>query len=297
MSKSQKRKGKRIIIWILIIAIIAVIAVMTFRTKSEIYDEDKATLGSLETYYNFSGDVEVVNTQNQVSKKTLTVYKIYVAEGDAVKEGDTIIKTSAGDKIKSTINGEVKKIYVEEDDQVVSGGQLFDIVDYDNLQITVKVDEYDLPSITIGKEVDVTINSLSKQVNGTISEVSKEGTNTNGVSYFTAIIKLEQDSDIKVGMTAEIKVLNKSVNDVLLVSMDAVQTDKDNKPYVYVKGEEGVATTKYIETGITDGILVEVKSGVSIDDTILIPQINTATSNSGMMMQRGMGGSGGAMSE
>lgn len=271
MAKNKKRKAKKIVIGIMVIILIILLTIMIRRTQKTTYEEELPTLGELTTYYHFSGDIEAKNTQNQLSKKTIIVHDIPVKEGDAVKEGDTIIKTSAGEKIKATTDGEVKKIYVEEDDQVISGSKLFDIIDYHHLQITIKVDEYDLPSITTGKEVEIIINALDKKVKGTISEISKEATSTNGVSYFTAKIELEQDPEIKVGMTAEIKVQNKTVSDVILISMDAIQTDKENKPYVYIKGEKEIATIKYIETGISDGLKVEVKSGLSTSDTVLIP--------------------------
>lgn len=262
------------------------------KPKVQKYDEEVAKIGNITTYYNFSGDIATINTQNQLSKKTLTVYDILVKEGDAVKIGDTIMKTAAGEKIKATVDGEVTKIYVEEDDQVMSGSKLFDIVDYNSLQITVKVDEYDLQSIEIGKEVDVTVNALSKQVKGNIYEISKEAISSNGVSYFTAKIRLEQDLELKVGMTTEIKVFNKSASDVVLIPMDSVQIDSENKAYVYVKGEKQEAVTKYIETGISDGLSVQVKSGIVAGDMILKPIVQTTN-----QMQGGFGAMGGGRSQ
>jgi HlyD family secretion protein len=90
----------------------------------------------------------------------MQVSEIKVKEGDMVKEDAVLIKTTAGDEIKSKISGEVVNINVEENAQVMAGINLLEIVDYNNLEIKVKVDEYDIASLEKGKESTVKIGDI-----------------------------------------------------------------------------------------------------------------------------------------
>jgi HlyD family secretion protein len=210
-----------------------------------------------------------------------------IKEGDKVKEGDVLIKTSTGDEIKAKIDGEVSNVNVEENATVMAGVKLLDIVDYDNLQITVKVDEYDVASITKGKETTVKIGALDKEIKGTVSSVSKEGQTVNGVTFFTANIDLAKDSSLKVGMSAEAKLVSDSVKGVVTLPMKAIQFDDDNQPYVFTKGEKDLPAKTSITTGINDGTTVEVKSGVKNGETVLYTSTATKTGGMGFMRNNG----------
>ncbi|MDF2672973.1 MAG: hypothetical protein K0R09_1238, partial [Clostridiales bacterium] len=158
------------------------------------------------------------------------------------------------------------------------------IVDYSNLQLKVQVDEYDLVAIEKDKEAAVTIHAISKDVTGKIVEVSKEGTYLNGVTFFTAIISLEKDEAVKVGMSAEAKVINQSVKDVVTLPMSSISFEDNNKPYVFIKDQTGNVIKKEITIGVNDGVTVEIKSGVTINDTILVAiKVNQTSFGPGRM--------------
>src|ERR1035437_6479130 len=103
---------------------------------------------------------------------------------------------------------------------MTAGTKLADIVDLDALQVTVKVDEYDLPAIALNKDVEVTVNAINKTINGKISKISKTAVVQNGVAYFTAVINLGKDADIKVGMSCDAKLINQQVTNVVTISMN-----------------------------------------------------------------------------
>ncbi|MCL2859527.1 MAG: efflux RND transporter periplasmic adaptor subunit [Oscillospiraceae bacterium] len=286
MGKTKKKKGKKVAIAIIVIIIILIILGIWTRSRNkDQYDEITATTGDITSYYTFSGNVAAINVQNKLSQSSLTVSSVSVSEGKIVKKGDTIIKPTYGSNITAGQDGTVTKIYVQKDDTVMTGSPLFDIVDYNNLQTTVRVDEYDLSSIKVGEKVDVTIDALNKTVSGTISDISKEATSSNGVAYFTADIKLAKDSAVRVGMTTETKVVAQSAKNVVLIPMDAVQIDDQNKTYVNVRGDKNKVVTQYIETGVSDGTNVEVTSGLNSGDTILKPIVSASTTT-GLMSMR-----------
>ncbi|MDE3839150.1 RND transporter [Bacillus methanolicus] len=271
--KQNRKKKKKVMLWSIVgLTMIAfLVSPFIFKSSAAGFDEEKAATGDITTYYSFSGIVEPKSRQNIFSTKEMHINAVLVKEGDQVKKNDVLLKTSSGE-IKADIDGEVAKIYTKNNTHAVEGTQLMEIADYTNIQTKVKVDEYDLDFLEVNKKVKVTINALNKEVNGIVSAISKEAQNENGVSYFTATIDLEKDKAIRPGMSAEAKILNENATGVTILPMKAIQFDSKNKPYVLIRAEKEKPARKYIQTGINDGTVIEIKSGVKAGDVIMIPK-------------------------
>ncbi len=253
----------------MIIVVIIGIAISFFmRPKSIPYEKTQAKTKDITTYYHFSGNVDAKNRQVVMADSILQVSEILVKKGDVVEEGDILLRTTTGAEIKSKINGEVSHIKVKKDQQVMAGTELLEVVDYNDLQINAKVDEYDINAIREGTEVVADIGAIDKKIKGSIEDVSKEGQIENGVTFFTASIDLEEDKDVKIGMSAEVKLISDKVSDVVTLPMEAIQFDNHNKPYVLKMNDQGEIVKREIKTGIHDGTLVEIKKGVSNGETV-----------------------------
>lgn len=194
------------------------------------------------------------------------------AQLDQSIAGYEAAKKQAGDlEVLAEIDGEISEIYVEENETVVTGTKIMDIVDYDNLEVKVKVDEYDLSAMSAGKDVTVSINQLGRDVAGKVSEVSREAETVNEVSFFTASVDLEKDPDLRVGLSVEVKTLNKVADDTLVIPMLALQFDNNNQPCILYRDENGNTATRYIKVGINDGTYVQVIEGLKAGDAVLVP--------------------------
>lgn len=124
MSTKQKKKGKKkVIIWSILGLVILGVLCAPFLMPRGLsgYAEETVKSSDITTYYSFSGVVESKNRQNVMSEKVMQVDEIKVMEGDKVKKDDVLLKTSQGDEVKASIDGEVSKIYIEENAQVMSG--------------------------------------------------------------------------------------------------------------------------------------------------------------------------------
>ena len=290
MSTKRKSKKKRWVpISIILFVAVGIAAASFMRPATSAYESVDAKIGNITTYYSFAGNVESKDRQTVMSEKVMQVSDIRVKEGDVVKVGDTLLKTKAGDLIKAKIAGEIATIYVENNAQVMAGGKLMEIVDYDNLKVNVKVDEYDVALLEQGKETTVKIGAINKELKGTISSMSKEGQVMNGVTFFTATIDLEQDNSVKIGMSAEVTIISDQVTGVVTLPMTVIQFDDTNRPYILKNGEKGKAVKTEITTGINDGSTVEVITGVSGGETILYEKASPA---GGMRFGRGPGNNG-----
>ncbi len=269
----KKKKSRKWLGWIIAGLVFIIVIVLSSQKEESInYDSITAMVEDVTTYYSFSGNIEAKNKESVVLTAMNQIDTIEVSEGDQVKKDEVLFTTLQGSEVKASIDGEVANIYVTEGDVVTAGTIIMDLTDYSNLQVKVKVDEYDVKSVEVGKEAIVTINALDKEVKGTVSHLSKEAQSLNGVSYFVATIDLNEDSELRVGMSTEVKMVNESVTDVIVIPMNALQFDYTNLPYVYYRNNQGEVMTKTVELGITDGTLVEVISGLEEGEEILIPK-------------------------
>lgn len=289
MSK-KKKTGKRIaivsVIGVIVIALIA-LAIFARPQKWSNYTEETAKTGDITTYYSFTGNVSAKNSQFVYADSAMLIKEIDVTEGQTVKKDELLMKTTTGREIKAPIDGTVSEIDADVDAQQMPGAKLLKVVDYSNLELQVQVDEYDLPSITVDKAATVTVNALNKDVSGTVTEVSREGISQNGVTYFNAKVSLPNESDLRVGMTAQAKILNQSVKAVTTLPMSTIQFNSDNTPYVYMKGDKNRLEKIDVTLGVNDGTTVEIKSGLKSGDTVLVPPTSTTATGFGMGMRSG----------
>lgn len=265
---------KKWMIWLLLVVTLVIIGLFFLnRPKEAMYDRMKVVQQDLTTYYSFSGNVEAKDKQSLVSTSMFQVNEVLVEEGQYVEKGDILLTTSQGMKFEASIAGEVATIYVTEGQLITTGAPLVDITDYQHLQVKVKVDEYNISPIEIGKEVTIHVNALNQDVLGKISHMTKEAQISNGIAYFIATIDIEQIDNVYVGMSSEVKLVNKSVADAIVLPIEAIQFNSDNVPYVYYEDNRGEVMSKEVSVGVSDGVYVQILSGIDLDEEILIPKV------------------------
>ena len=271
-SKNNKTKWT---IGIIVLAAVLIFFLPRIRGQRQVSGEEiEVKTGDIETFYSFSGSIEAKNRQTIFSNGAIQIKEFKVEEGDLVKKDDLIYETNRGEEVKAPISGEILKIFVEEDEQLVPGGKIIEIVDYDELQLRVKVDEYDLKAIKEDLIANVTINSLNKDVEGVVTDISKEGIYMNGITFFDTTMSIANDGDILVGMSAEAKILNEKAEGIVILPMTAIKFYDDNRAYVNIKNDK-LVEEKEIELGITNGTNVEIKAGLESGDKVFIPKSTT----------------------
>ena len=185
--------------------------------------------------------------------------------------------------IKAKVDGVVADVYVQENSTLYMGDRVMDVVDYDSLIVELRVDEYEISSVSEGKEVDVHVNALEKDIRGVITKISNQARKLGDLSYFTAEVTLKQSGDLRVGLSSEVRVLNINRPGVVTISLRALQFDIENNPYVYF-GTAKAPIRHDVVIGENDGVIVEIKEGLVAGETVLVPR----NPWSGMMMGAAM---------
>lgn len=200
--------------------------------------------------------------------------------------------------ITSPIDGIVTSLSVSEGDYVRSETSLAKIVNNSDVEFQIDVDELEILKVEIGQEVKVTIDAItqtqSEPLIGTVSKIALEGTTMNSVTTYPVTISLKGSDEIKMGMNCSAEIIIEDKEDVLTVPVEAISS-KGEKHFVTLEdGEE-----REVEVGIYNEDSIEIISGVSEGDVIILPQLVGQSSSSTKEEKSGgsfggFGGMGGA---
>ena len=103
---------------------------------------------------------------------------------------------------------------------------------------------------------------------GTVEKISGVGTNTGGVTTYTVTISLHGDTRLKDAMSATATITLETRDDVLLISVDAVETVDGTR---YVQVAEGEDTQRReVTLGLINNEYAEVVSGLSQGETVVV---------------------------
>jgi len=150
------------------------------------------------------------------------------------------------------------------------------IADLSDLEIYLTVDETDIGNVKNGSKVEFTVDSKPGQTfTGYVSEIAKGtkgnmGVTSNSVVYYTVKVSIPTDisSNFLPSMTARATIFGDDIKNTLVVPLTAVRTDKQGE-YVYVI-KDGQPVRTAVSTGVTGDTNVQILSGVSEGDEIIV---------------------------
>ncbi|MBQ4178734.1 MAG: efflux RND transporter periplasmic adaptor subunit, partial [Elusimicrobia bacterium] len=139
--------------------------------------------------------------------------------------------------------------------------------------VLASVDEADIGKIKNGQRAEITLDAYKDvTINGKVFQILEEGKNvSNVITYYVKIRPEKTPEFFKSLMTANIDIIVKEQKDAAVIPWDSFVEDEQGETFVLV-GDEMQQTRHKITTGIFDGNNVEVTSGLSKGDTILVKQ-------------------------
>uniref|UniRef100_UPI00404A9D10 efflux RND transporter periplasmic adaptor subunit n=1 Tax=Flavobacterium sp. TaxID=239 RepID=UPI00404A9D10 len=159
--------------------------------------------------------------------------------------------------------------------------------DLKEMQVEADVDEADIGEVKVGQRVDFTVDAyMGETFKGVVTQVRLDPTVTSNVVTYTVVIKADNpDSKLKPGLTATISIYTLELNDVLTAEAKAINfnpetetlatynlqhnlsentvTVSKNKTTIWVLENDGSLIQKTIKLGASDGINVQILSGIN----------------------------------
>jgi HlyD family secretion protein len=251
------------------------------QAKINLENEEKIFKRQKELFQNgviSENDFDLAKNAYDISQQTLR----------AAEENLEIIETgttqdagnAATTEIKARISGMVLDVPVEVGNQVIEannfneGTTIATIAKTDDMIFKGKVDESEVGKIQVGLPLEITVGAIENETfKATLDYISPKGTEENGAVQFDIEGSLKRNDSIfiRAGLSANASIILEKSEDVLAISEALVQFEKEtNEPYVEVEVGEQKFEKRDIELGLSDGINVEVISGVNKDDNIKV---------------------------
>ncbi|MBL7137721.1 MAG: efflux RND transporter periplasmic adaptor subunit [Bacteroidales bacterium] len=204
---------------------------------------------------------------------------------DLVREGATKKSGAATNTlITSTINGMVLDVPVKVGSSVIEannfnpGTTIASIADIGDMIFQGKVDETEVGKIKPGMPLLLMVGAIENDTfDATLKYIAPKGVLENGAVQFEikAEVELKTDQFIRAGYSANADIVLQRVNDVMAIKESLLQFE-DDSTYVEVEVAPQQYEKRMIKTGLSDGINIEVLSGLTKDDNIKVPQLRSA---------------------
>ena len=136
----------------------------------------------------------------------------------------------------------------------------------EDMTVQIQVDELDIRTLETGMEATVTLDALpGSSFTGAVTSINPYGENSGGNTKYTVTVTLPRDEKMLSGMNASVKITTGVSGTVPTVPAAAVVFDA-GKSWLYTGYNEKTDTLTdpvEIQTGLSDGSLVELLSGLS----------------------------------
>ena len=206
----------------------------------------------------------------------------YEAQENAVRQLESQVAKSS---IRAPFSGIIDDV-IKDQGTVVSpgpGSEVFRIVNLSNMYVQVEVPEAHLANVTPGKLVEVYFPVLGTSVQTKIRQTGNF-INPGNRSFSVEIPVPNKDGAIKPNLTAIAKINDYSNDEAILIPQSVISENATGQQYVYLIKENGsetevVSKKTIIQLGKTQGDYVEVLSGLSEGDSIIVEGARSVRDN------------------
>lgn len=196
-----------------------------------------------------------------------------------VKEGQTRGSRTSNIVVTSTVDGMVIDVPVKlgfsvtETNNFNAGTTIAVVADMGDMIFQGNVDESEVGKIKTGMKLQIKIGALEKETfEGELEYIAPKGKEIDGAIQFEIKAKVIRKPDvfIRAGYSANADIVLEEKKQVLAIR-EALLQFNEGKPFVEVETAPKTFGKRPVEVGLSDGIHVEVKSGVGPADVIKVP--------------------------
>lgn len=266
------------------------------KKNEQAYKEIKPVTGDISLVVSTTGTVLPKNRLELKPSVAGRIEKIMVNEGDDVRAGQILALMSSTDRaalidaarlqgsqslkywenaykpipIVAPINGTVIVRSVEPGQTVTTSDDI--IIISDMLNVKAQVDETDIGKVKVGQRARISLDSHPEiLVKGRVDHIYYESATVNNVTVYYVSIKPDKvPAEFRSGMSATIEIIETEKTGVMLLPEESVLSDDSGK-YVLLKNSKARdGERRAVTTGIINDNMVEIISGISSEDTVLI---------------------------
>ncbi|WP_224484948.1 efflux RND transporter periplasmic adaptor subunit [Robertkochia aurantiaca] len=176
-------------------------------------------------------------------------------------------------RVTAPFAGTIDEVISEEGSNVGPGTPMFRLVNLDDMHINIEVPETYIPDIQKGTEVKAFFPVLNKEIETQVKQASNY-INPENRSFKVEVAVPKEGDNIKPNLTARVKLNDYTNQNAILIPQSIIIENAAGEQFVYLAGEvdekgEAVVKRTVIETGKTQGDLVEVVKGIEPGDRVV----------------------------
>ena len=268
----------------IIVGIIAIAALIFFVWPRETQNENveveitQVDEQDFQDIISLVGIIEPVETEFFMGQGP--VAEVNVALNDEVAEDDVLASYLEGTQFIAPFSGTVVELNITEGDVDANAQQSqpsLVLSNLNNLEVVVELSKNEANRVTVDQEVEMTY--LDTTYTGTVTQVDAvASTNAAGSSFqmgqsaptlnATITFNDENVEELIPGFDIDVDIITETTTDSLAIPIESVLYNDDGNPFVFIV-EDGVAHTREIETGIQEGVTIEVTSGLELDEEVI----------------------------
>ncbi len=188
--------------------------------------------------------------------------------------------------IRSTISGVILDIPVKVGNSVIlsntfnDGTTIATVANMNDLIFRGNIDETEVGQLVNGMNMKITIGALQDlKFDAALEYISPKAVESNGANQFEikAAVKLTEGGKIRSGYSANAEIVLAKADNVLTVPESAIEFSGDST-FVYVLAgspNEKNYERRAVETGLSDGVNIEIKKGLTDKDKVRGPEMIT----------------------
>ena len=192
--------------------------------------------------------------------------------------------------IRSTISGVILDVPVKVGNSVIlantfnDGTTIATVANMNDLIFRGNIDETEVGQLVSGMPMKITIGALQDlSFDAALEYISPKAVENNGANQFEikAAVKLTEGGKIRSGYSANAEIVLDKAEKVLSIPESAIEFSGDST-FVYIiksSGKQKSYERKLVETGLSDGVNIEIKKGVTTKDKVRGPEIIAEDNN------------------
>lgn len=190
--------------------------------------------------------------------------------------------------LKAPFDGVVTRVDVDLGSTVTAGRVVLGIADVSEYRVKLNIDETDIAKINVGQDVVITLDAYpGVNISARVSDVASNATIVQGVVNYVVTVSLspKQPVPLKLGMTADAKILIANRENVLIVSNRAIRA-AGNSRLVTLRRDDGTTQEVEVKIGMANDQETEIVSGLSEGQVVVIPLVQQNPLNTGFGTRR-----------
>ena len=224
---------------------------------------------------------KVKKTLNQAKEEVVAAQDALQVVRDGVSQSNAKASSTL---IRSTISGVILDVPVKVGNSVIlantfnDGTTIATVANMNDLIFRGNIDETEVGQLVNGMSMKITVGALQDlKFDANLEYISPKATESNGANQFEikAAVKLAEGGKIRSGYSANAEIVLAAAEKVLSIPESAIEFSGDSTFVYVIKGDGKQKTYERtaVTTGLSDGVNIEIKKGLTLKDKVRGPQV------------------------